>query len=222
MVNKIFETIIVFLAILIISLLFVDSYVSKNKIEDDSISEEKMIAIANDVKRVESKLENSEESIEDTEEVSEEEKVEEENVEADNNSNIVYDGLTLDELAARLDRAFNNELKGKGYLYASYSLSKGVDPYLAAAISLEETGCKWNCSSLVKNCHNVGGMKGSGCGEYGYFSDLDTGIRAFIDNIYKNYVLYGLTTADTMNPKYAENPLWARNVNAYINRIKNN
>ena len=133
----------------------------------------------------------------------------------------VYDGLTMEELASKLERSLKNELSGKGYLYASYSLEKGVDPYLAVAISLEETGCTWNCSRLVKTCNNVGGMKGSGCGSYGAFPTLDDGIRAFIDNIYRNYVAYGLTTADTMNPKYAENPAWSTNVNAYITRIKN-
>lgn len=153
----------------------------------------------------------------------------------DNNSNVglvnldmayakkafVYDGMTLEELASKLERSLKNELSGKGYLYASYSLEKGVDPYLAVAISLEETGCNWNCSKLVKSCNNVGGMKGSGCGSYGAFATLDDGIKAFIDNIYRNYVAYGLTTADTMNPKYAENPAWSTNVNRYITRIKN-
>lgn len=133
----------------------------------------------------------------------------------------LYDGMTLEELASKLDRSLKNELSGKGYLYASYSLEKGVDPYLAVAISLEETGCNWNCSKLVKTCNNVGGMKGSGCGSYGAFPTLDDGIKAFIDNIYRNYVAYGLTTADTMNPKYAENPAWSTNVNAYITKIKN-
>ena len=135
---------------------------------------------------------------------------------------IVYDGLTMDELASKLERSMKNELSGKGLLYASYSLEKGVDPYLALAISLEETGCNWNCSYLVKTCNNVGGMKGSGCGSYGAWPTLDDGIRAFIDNIYKNYVAYGLTTADTMNPKYAENPAWSTNVNRYISSIQNN
>ena len=65
-------------------------------------------------------------------------------------------------------------------------------------------------------------MKGSGCGAYGYFNNLDEGIRAFIDNIARNYVAYGLTTADTMNSKYAENPAWSTNVNNYITRIRNN
>ena len=135
---------------------------------------------------------------------------------------IVYDGMTMDELASKLEHSLKNELSGKGYLYASYSLEKGVDPYLAVAISLEETGCNWNCSSLVKSCNNVGGMKGSGCGSYGAWPTLDDGIRAFIDNIYRNYVAYGLTTADAMNPKYAENPAWSTNVNNYITKIKNN
>ena len=140
----------------------------------------------------------------------------------DTTTEIVYDNLTMEELASKLDRTLKNELAGKGYLYASYSLEKGVDPYLAVAITMEETGCNWNCSNLVKTCNNVGGMKGSGCGSYGYFNTLDDGIKAFIDNIERNYVAYGLTTAEAMNPKYAENPLWSRNVNNYINRIKSN
>ena len=131
-----------------------------------------------------------------------------------------FDGMTIEELANKLDRSLKNELSGKGYLYASYSLEKGVDPYLAVAISLEETGCNWNCSRLVKTCNNVGGMKGKGCGSYGAFRTLDDGIKAFIDNIARNYVAYGLTTADTMNPKYAENPAWSTNVNRYITKIK--
>ncbi len=176
--------------------------------ENKEVNEEiKIDKVTDDVKKANVKKEESNEEVK-------EEVVEEK-------PEVVYDGMTLEELSNKLDRSFNNELSGKGYLYASYSLSKGVDPYLAAAISLEETGCKWNCSSLVRNCNNVGGMKGSGCGAYGYFNTLDDGIRAFIDNISRNYVAYGLTTADTMHHKYAENPEWANNVNAYINRIKN-
>lgn len=147
---------------------------------------------------------------------------EEETIEEVIEPEIVYEGMTLDELASKLDCSLKNELGGKGYLYASYSLEKGVDPYLAVAISLEETGCNWNCSNLVKTCNNVGGMKGSGCGSYGYFNTLDDGIKAFIDNISRNYVAYGLTTAELMNSKYAENPAWSTNVNNYINTIRNN
>lgn len=134
---------------------------------------------------------------------------------------IVYDNMTMDELAEKLNRSLKNELSGYGNFIASYSIEKGIDPYLATGIILHETGCTWNCSSLVKNCHNVGGMKGSGCGSYGYFATLEEGITRFIDNIYNNYYLYGLTTADTMGNKYAEDPNWSMKVNSHIEKIKN-
>lgn len=136
---------------------------------------------------------------------------------------IVYDNMTIDELGAKLDRILNDDLKGKGYLYASHSLEMGVDPYLAVAISLLETGCKWTCSNLVKSCNNVGGQKGKpGCngGSYKSYDTLDEGIIGFIDNIYYNYVAYDLLTPDAMQKKYAESTTWAKKVNAYIEQIR--
>ena len=82
--------------------------------------------------------------------------------------------------------------------------------------------CKWNCSYLAKVCNNIGGQKGSGCGEYAAFDTLEDGIYAFIANIKRNYVDYGLLNADQMNPKYAEDPTWSSKVNNYIEQIKNN
>ena len=64
-------------------------------------------------------------------------------------------------------------------------------------------------------------MKGSGCGSYGYFNTLEEGIQRFVDNIYNNYYAYGLTTADAMGKKYAEDPAWSMKVNNYIEKIKN-
>lgn len=134
---------------------------------------------------------------------------------------IVYDNMTLDELSAKLDRVLNSTMSGKGYLVASYSLEQGVDPYIATAIILLETGCNSKCSTMVNNCNNVGGQKGSGCGAYAAFATLDEGIMAFVDNLNKNYFSKGLTTASAIGPKYAESPLWATKVNNYINKIKN-
>ena len=133
---------------------------------------------------------------------------------------IVYDGMTIDELGEKINRSLNSTISGKGYLIASYSLEMGVDPYMATAIMLHETGCKWNCSYLVNACNNVGGQKGTGCGDYSYFNSLDEGIIAFIDNLARNYISYGLTTPEEINPKYAEDPNWSRNVNKYIEIIK--
>lgn len=133
---------------------------------------------------------------------------------------IVYDGKTLEELTQTINNSLNSTISNKGYLIASYSLEKGVDPYMATAIMLHETGCKWNCSRLVRECNNVGGQKGSGCGSYSYFNSLDEGIKAFIDNLERNYISYGLTTPEQINPKYAEDRTWYKKVNKYIEEIK--
>ncbi|MEG0026450.1 MAG: glucosaminidase domain-containing protein [Bacilli bacterium] len=135
---------------------------------------------------------------------------------------IVYDGLTLEQLGAKLDRSLNSSLAGKGSLIANHSLQLGLDPYLAVAIVLQETGCKWNCSELVKQCNNVGGQKGTGCGNTGYqsYSTLDEGILGFMDNLYNNYYSKGLTTPETINIKYASSPTWSTKINNYITTIK--
>ena len=36
---------------------------------------------------------------------------------------VVYEGMTLNELASKLNRSLKNELTDKGYLYASYSIT---------------------------------------------------------------------------------------------------
>lgn len=133
----------------------------------------------------------------------------------------VYNGLTLEELSAKLNRSLNSTISGKGELIASYSLQKGVDPYLAVGIMLLETGCTWECSSLTKQCNNVGGQKGSpACmGSYRGYPSIDDGIRGFIDNLSANYYAKGLTTPETMNSKYAESSEWAMKVRRYMNNI---
>lgn len=136
---------------------------------------------------------------------------------------IVYDGLTLDELAAKLNRTLNSTLSGQGYTFASYAVELGIDPYLSVAIVMHETGCKWECSALLKQCNNVGGMKGSpGCngGSYKAFPSLEEGIRAYMNNLYNNYFSMGLTTPETIGPKYAASSTWASQVTSYVNEIK--
>ena len=135
---------------------------------------------------------------------------------------IVYENMTYEELVDKLNRTLSSDLTGMGYAYATYSLELGVDPYLEVAISMHETGCTWNCSYLLKACNNVGGQKGEGCGEYKAYDTLEEGIYGFILNIKNKYVDYGLLTAEQMNPKYAEDPMWASKVNKYIEKIRNN
>ena len=133
---------------------------------------------------------------------------------------IVYDNMTMEQLAAKLDNSLASTLAGKGTLIASYALEKGVDPYMATAIILHETGCAHGCSGLVNTCNNVGGQKGSGCGEYLSFPTLDDGIRGFIDNLVVNFTSKGLTTPETIGPRYAASGTWTAQVNNYIAYIK--
>lgn len=136
---------------------------------------------------------------------------------------IVYDGLTMGELADKLNRFLKSTISGKGYLIASYSLQLGIDPYMATAIILHETGCNGTCSSLVRECNNVGGQKGGpscGGGAYKAYPTLDEGIMGYLDNLYRNYYSYGLTTPETIGPKYAASTTWASQVNNYIALIR--
>ena len=136
---------------------------------------------------------------------------------------IVYDGLTMGELADKLNRSLKSTISGKGYLIASYSLQLGIDPYMATAIILHETGCNGTCSSLVRECNNVGGQKGGpscGGGAYKAYPTLDEGIMGYLDNLYRNYYSYGLTTPETIGPKYAASTTWASQVNNYIALIR--
>lgn len=136
---------------------------------------------------------------------------------------IVYDNMTMSELADKLNRSMKDTLSGKGELLASYSLEKGVDPYIALSIILLESGCNsGRCSGLTRNCYNFGGQKGTpSCngGSYKAFNSVDDGLKGFIDNL-SGYYAKGLNTPEKMNSRYAESSTWAMKVRNYERSIK--
>lgn len=138
----------------------------------------------------------------------------------------VYEGMTLEELAAKLDRNLGNDIvAGKGALIASECINKGVDPYVAVAILLHETGCRYSCSTLARSCNNFGGQKGSpSCngGSYKAYNSIDEGLVGFIDNLYRNYYSRGLNTVESIGPKYAESNTWVSKINTYVSQIRAN
>ena len=138
----------------------------------------------------------------------------------------VYEGMTLEELGEKINRNLGTGyLSGKGSLIASKCIELGVDPYIVTAIILHETGCKYNCSTLVKQCNNVGGQKGSpscGGGSYKYYATLDDGIVGHIENLYYNYFSKGRTTVETIAPRYAASTAWSGKINWYVNLIRAN
>ena len=132
---------------------------------------------------------------------------------------VVYDGLTLDELSDKLNRSLKGVLANKGKMIAEKCLDLKMDPYMAVAIMLHETGCNSSCSSLARNYYNVGGMK-AGSGNFQKFSSIDEGIDTFLNNLYGNYYVYGLDTPEKINPKYAASTSWASKINSYMKMIK--
>lgn len=138
----------------------------------------------------------------------------------------VYEGMTLEELGEKINRNLGTGyLSGKGNLIASKCIELGIDPYITTAIILHETGCKYNCSTLVKQCNNVGGQKGApGCGggSYKYYATLDDGIVGHIENLYYNYFSKGRTTVETIAPRYAASTAWSGKINWYVNLIRAN
>lgn len=133
-----------------------------------------------------------------------------------------FNGESKEEIANKINRYLNSTLKDKGMYITEYSLSVGMDPYLASAVMLQETGCYWKCSYLTRTCNNVGGNKGApSCngGSYRKFDTIEEGIKFAINKLNK-YYQKGLTTAEQIGPKYATDSKWAQRVNNYIKKLK--
>lgn len=134
----------------------------------------------------------------------------------------VYEGMTLDELAEKLNRTLKNEIAGQGYTIANKCIELGVDPYIATAIIMHETGCgQSSCSNIARNCYNFGGQKGYGCGAYKRYNSIEEGLEGMITNLYKNYYAHGLNTVESIGPRYAESNTWVGKINWYVNKIRN-
>ncbi len=136
---------------------------------------------------------------------------------------VVYDNMTIDELAEKLNKSMYGIFEGKGMVFANYSIQYGTDPYLSLAIVLLETGCKWGCSYVATTCNNIGGQVGypsCGGGNYRSFATLDEGIQSFFENLSNNYYKQGLTDVYSIHKKYAQAPNWSIVVNNYIEEIK--
>ena len=137
----------------------------------------------------------------------------------------VYEGLTLEELAEKLNRNLGSDIvAGKGSIIATECINKGVDPYITVAIILHETGCGSHRSNLARNCYNFGGQKGGpSCNgkKKKKFDTIDEGLVGMIDNLSRNYFAMGLNTPETIGPKYCEGNEWAGHISWFVNKIRN-
>ena len=130
----------------------------------------------------------------------------------------VYQGMTMEELGAKLNRSLGGILAGHGNTIAEHSLKVGADPYVVTAIMMHETGN--GTSGIANSCYNCGGQKGSGCGAWKRYNSVDEGLTGMIDNLYNNYYAHGLTTVEAIGSRYAESGTWPSMIHMYIERIK--
>lgn len=136
---------------------------------------------------------------------------------------IIYDGMTITELTNKLNKSLTSYLTNTGYFFAKFTKDTGMDPYLSVAIVLHETGCKWKCSTLTRECNNIGGLKGgSSCNGSSYrkYDTLEEGIEGYLNTIYYNYYINGNVTPETMASSYAASASWSSKVRSYMNEIK--
>jgi hypothetical protein len=133
-----------------------------------------------------------------------------------------FQGEDSEEIARKINKHLKGVLKDKGEFITEYSLSVGMDPYLAASVMLHETGCTWTCSKLARTCNNVAGNKGKpGCngGSYRKFDTIEEGIKFAINKL-NSYYKKGYTTPKEINPYYATDKTWYKKVENYMKKLK--
>ena len=193
--------------------------VFKTSSTENKVSSNSLVAVTEDAEDTAVPVETEKEIQENTQSVEQETQQTAQIQEETQAQPVVYDGMTMDELTEKLNRSLKSTLANTGNIFAKDAVNLGIDPYLAVAIVLHETGCSYSCSKLVKESYNVGGMKSDG--SYLKFNSIEEGIHSFMNNLSKKYVSLGLDTAEKMNSKYAASTTWATKVNNYIEKIKN-
>lgn len=119
-------------------------------------------------------------------------------------------------------------LSGKESQFAKYGQKYGVDPALAMAIAMWETGN--GSSKMLREKNNVGGMYDSRNKTFFRFDSVEQGIESMIRNLHKNYTSQGLKTIAAIQKKYAPsgagndpnglNNHWTKGVTSMYNKAK--
>lgn len=144
--------------------------------------------------------------------------------------NLTFKDEDASIIGKKIDNYLKNELLGNGELIARYSIVNNMDPYLMAAILVEETGCDTSCNIVVKKCNNVykalynnSNINETSCfgGSYKKFNTKEESIKSFIKYMKTNFYDKELTTTNTIYKEYKKDVRWVFRVNEYINKIKN-
>jgi hypothetical protein len=131
-------------------------------------------------------------------------------------------------IAKKINKYLGGVLKDKGIVFAMLGGQYDVNPYMVAAIAIQETGN--GTSDAAVNLNNVGGMMGKNDKLIKYKSVEDC-LEGVFKNLKENYIDIGLTDIATIGKKYCPvgakndptnlNKHWTPNVTEYYLQMRN-
>lgn len=117
--------------------------------------------------------------------------------------------------AEQLNKVLKGKLAGTGEIFLKYANMYKINPAIAAAIAMHESG---GTSNLAKTKNNFFGMRNKN--GWMSFSSVDEGIRRGISNISRNYVNKGKNSLQKMVKDYAEGGKdWIPQTSAFYKQI---
>ena len=144
-------------------------------------------------------------------------------------NSLTFEDLDAVTVGTKINKFLKAELDSYGELIAKYSIVNEINPYLVAAMIVENSECDETCSVLVTKCNNVGKLKyneenitETSCfgGSYQSYKTIDDSIKAYIKYIKKNFYENDLTTPIAIYKKYNKDVRWVFRVNNIIDSIK--
>ena len=144
-------------------------------------------------------------------------------------TDLSYDSEDAVQIGHKIDNFLKDKMEGKGEVISKYSINSNLNPYLVAAMIIEESSCDSECSFLVKKCNNVAkmyyndeDMTQASClgGYYQKFNSVDDSIKSYVKYVKTNFYDKELTTAGTIANSYNKNVRWVFRVNQKMDAIK--
>ena len=145
-------------------------------------------------------------------------------------NNLSYEDVDAVVIGNKINTSLKGELSGYGELISKYSIVNKVNPYLIAAMIIENSDCNETCSVLVTKCKNVGKLPydkdklgEASCfgGYYRRFDNIEDSIKTYIKFINSNFYQKEMTTPSTIYSSYKKDVRWVYRVNSYMDQMKN-
>ena len=146
-------------------------------------------------------------------------------------NNLSYENVDSLVIGNKINTLLKGDLLNYGEFISKYSIVNDVNPYLVAAMIIENSECDdETCSVLVNKCHNVGktpynkdaiGENACFGGYYRNFKTIEDSIKIYIKYIKTNFYDKEMNTPATIYKAYKKDVRWVFRVNNYMDQMKN-